>query len=222
VGSGANGATQLGGGQHAGRPRILAPVTQRERLLDAMARTVARQGYASTSVADVLKTARISRRTFYEKFVDKEDCFLAAYDAISELCEDRVVAAYRAERAWEPGVASAYDALLTALAAEPDFARLGVVEILAAGPRGVARRDATLRRFARFVEHTRERLGTTAVPGELVAQAIAGGIQELLYSQIVRGQTDRLPDLAGDLMQYTFMLLGIKRNPASRAGQIPT
>jgi len=215
VGPGSNGSTQLGGEEDAGRPRILAPATQRERLLDAMAQTVARQGYASTSVADVLTAARISRRTFYEKFVDKEDCFLAAYDTIAELCEDRVVAAYRAERGWEPGIASAYDALLTVLAAEPDFAHLGIVEILAAGPRGVARRDATLRRFARFVEHTREQLGTTAVPGELVAQAIAGGIQELLYSQIARGETDRLPDLAGELMQYTFMLLGIERNPAS-------
>jgi AcrR family transcriptional regulator len=214
VGSGSNGSAQLGEEQHAGRPRILAPVTQRERLLDAMAQTVARQGYASTSVADVLKVARISRRTFYEKFVDKEDCFLAAYDEIARLCEDRVVAAYRAERSWEAGVAGAYDALLAALAAEPDFAHLGVVEILAAGPRGLARRDATLRRFARFIEHTREQLGTTVVPGELVAQAISGGIQELLHSQIVRGETDRLPALAGELMHYTLMLLGIERNPA--------
>ena len=193
---------------------MLAPVTQRERLLDAMARTVARQGYAATSVADVLKTAGISRRTFYEKFVDKEDCFLAAYDEIAGLCEDRVVVAYRAERGWEAGIAAAYDALLAVLAAEPDFAHLGIVEILAVGPRGLARRDAALRHFTRFIEHTREQLGTTAVPGELVAQAISGGIQELLYSQIVRGEAERLPDLACELMHYTLMLLGIERDPA--------
>jgi AcrR family transcriptional regulator len=193
---------------------MLTPLSQRERLLDAMAQATARYGYAATSVADVLKVARISRRTFYEQFADKEDCFLAAYDVISGLCADRAIAAYRSEHTWEAGVTRAYAALLEVLAAEPDYAHLAVVEILGAGPRGIQRRDASLRRFAHFVEHTRAHLDTTVEPPEVVSQAIAGGIHELLYSQIARGETHLLPKLTGDLVHYTFLLLGIERDPA--------
>lgn len=196
-------------------PRLLQPVSQRERLFDAMARTVARRGYAATSVADVLKVARISRRTFYEQFVDKEDCFLGAYDAFAELCSGRVAAAYGDAPSWRQGIRSAFAALLSALAAEPDFARLAVVEILAAGPAGIARRDATLQRFVDFIEDARTRAGDAAAPpSELVAQAIAGGIHELVYGQLVRGEAERLPELADELLHYTFMLLGAERDPA--------
>jgi AcrR family transcriptional regulator len=193
-------------------PRIFEPVTQRERLLDAMAQTVAGQGYMRTSVADVLTAARISRRTFYELFVDKEDCFLAAYDAIASVCEERVASAYHSERGWEDGIARALDAVLAALAAEPDFARLAVVEALAAGPRALDRRDATLRSFVRLVEHARGRADVAKAPPLLVAQAIAGGIYELVYSRIVRGETRTLTELQPELLHYALMLLGIEQN----------
>jgi AcrR family transcriptional regulator len=193
--------------------RMFLPVTQRERLMDGMARTVASRGYAATSVADVLKVARISRRTFYEQFADKEDCFLAAYDEIATLCTDRVVAAYGAARTWEAGLAAALDALMHVLAAEPEYARLGVVEILAAGPRGLARRDETVKRFARFIRNAHERLAAPTPP-ELLVEAIVGGIYELVHARIVRGATAQLPALADDLKHYALIMLGLARNPA--------
>jgi AcrR family transcriptional regulator len=191
--------------------RIFDPQSQRERLLDAMARTVSRNGYAATSVADVLDAARISRRTFYEQFADKEDCFLAAYEAIAAICTERVAAAYRAEASWEDGLARAFEALLETLAAEPDFARLAVVEALGAGPRALERRDETLRRFGALIEDARERSGSAHAPAGLVAQAIAGGISELVHSQLVRGEARALPDLADELVHYATMLLGVER-----------
>lgn len=183
--------------------------SQRDRLLDGMARTVAQHGYAATPVAEVLKAAGVSRRTFYEQFADKEDCFLAAYDALVARCAERVVAAYHGGGGWEDGIVRAYDALLSALAEQPDYAYLGVVAVLAAGPRALARREAALRRFARFVEHTRERADTAAQPPALVGRAIVGGIHELVYSRIVRGDTAGLPQLTPELRHYTSMLLGL-------------
>lgn len=202
------------GGHHGPLPRVFAPATQRERLLDGMARTVARRGYAATPVAAVLEAAGVSRRTFYEQFADKEDCFLAAYDAFVALCTERLVAGYHAGESWEDGLARAYDALLTTLAAEPDFAHLGVVDVFAAGASGVARRDATLRRFARFIDHTRERVEARLRPPRFVGQAVVGGIHELVYSRIARGETAQLPLLRDELLHYTFMLLGIPRSGA--------
>ncbi|HEX7291723.1 MAG TPA: TetR/AcrR family transcriptional regulator [Conexibacter sp.] len=197
-----------------GRPPLrpaLGRDTQRERLLHGMAATVARRGYAATPVAEVLKTAGVSRRTFYEQFADKEDCFLAAYDAITAACTERLVTAYHGGETWEEGIAHAYDALLGTLAAEPELAHLGVVDVLAAGPRALARREATLRRFARFIDYTRERAEAVATPPTLVGQAIVGGIHELVYSQLVRGRAAQLPQLTDELLHYTFMLLGVRR-----------
>ncbi|HEU4702516.1 MAG TPA: TetR/AcrR family transcriptional regulator [Conexibacter sp.] len=185
--------------------------TQRDRLLHGMAATVSRRGYAATSVADVLRAAGVSRRTFYEQFADKEDCFLAAYDAIVGVCTERLIAGYHAGPTWEAGIAHAYEALLRTLAAEPDFAHLGVVDVLAAGPRALARREATLRRFARFIDFTRERAEPATTPPTLVGQAIVGGIHELIYSRLVCGQAALLPELTDELLHYTFMLLGVAR-----------
>jgi AcrR family transcriptional regulator len=207
---GSNGTTDaMDGG--APLPPALARDTQRERLLHGMAQTVARRGYAATPVAEILKAAGVSRRTFYEQFADKEDCFLEAYDAIVAVCTERLVVAYHAGESWEDGIAHAYESLLGTLAAEPDFAHLGVVGVLGAGPRGLARREATLRRFARFIDFTRERAPAAARPPPLVGQAIVGGIHELVYSQIVRGEATRLPQLIDELLHYTFMLLGVPR-----------
>jgi AcrR family transcriptional regulator len=190
----------------------LARETQRERLLHGMAATVARRGYAATPVAEVLRAAGVSRRTFYEQFADKEDCFLAAYDAIVRVCTERLVAAYHAGGTWEEGIALAYDALLRTLASEPELAHLGVVDVLAAGPRALARREASLRRLARFIDFTRERAEPVATPPTLVGQAIVGGIHELIYSQLVRGRAAQLPQLSDELLHYTFMLLGVSRS----------
>jgi AcrR family transcriptional regulator len=205
-----NGSSEAGHGETP-PPRALARSTQRERLLDGIAQTVTRRGYAATPVADVLKAAGVSRRTFYEQFADKEDCFLAAYDAIVALCAERLASAYNGSRGWEDGIAGAYDALLRTLAAEPDFAHLGVVEVLAAGPRALARRQTTLQRFERFIDHARERVDVAAPPSRLVGQAIVGGMHEIVYARIVRGETARLPRLTDELLHYTFLLLGVPR-----------
>src|SRR3954453_20626074 len=61
--------------------RALVTRTQRERMLDAMARAVAAKGYAKLTVSDVVALAGVSRRTFYEQFADKEECFLESYAA---------------------------------------------------------------------------------------------------------------------------------------------
>src|SRR5689334_22547930 len=109
-------------------PPALERATQRDRLLHGMAATVARSGYAATPVAEVLRAAGVSRRTFYEQFADKEDCFIAAYDTVLDVCGARMLAAYHAGETWEQGLAQAYDALLRTLASEPELAHLAVVD----------------------------------------------------------------------------------------------
>ncbi|HET6507122.1 MAG TPA: TetR/AcrR family transcriptional regulator [Baekduia sp.] len=197
---------QLPKGRH-GLSRAFIASNQRERLLDAIANVVAEKGYASTRVADITEYAGVSRKTFYELFSDKEDCFLAAYDAISALLMDRMAKglAAVADEPWEQQVSALLGEFLRFLAAEPAFARMCIVEVLGSGPRGLAKRDATIEAFFPVVDQIpRAQAGAEKYLSELTPVFVTGGILEVVYAAIRRGDTARLPELEEDLTRLAF------------------
>src|SRR3954465_4697871 len=122
--------------------------SQRQRMLDAMAVTVADKGYAATTVGDVVSGAGVSRKTFYEHFADKEECFLAAWDAGVQILFDAILAARDTGSDPIGRMRAGLRAYLEKLAAEPAFARSFFIEVVAAGPRAEARRAEVHARFA--------------------------------------------------------------------------
>src|SRR4029079_5736841 len=125
-------------GRHAA-PREVVWESQRGRLLSAMAAVVASNGYGAGAVRDVIARARASRKTFYEPFDNKEECFLAAYDAGVASMLDAIGDAIRAAAADGPlaGARAGTERYLDTLAANPAFARTFLVEVPAAGPAAV-------------------------------------------------------------------------------------
>jgi AcrR family transcriptional regulator len=198
------------------RDVALFPVrTRRERLIAAMARVVSEEGYRAASVSKVVAAAGVSRNSFYEHFANKEDCFLAAYDAAVEQVLVRVRAATAAEAAPQAALEAGFAAFLGYAAQEPELAWLCFVEVLAAGPRALARRDEAMRRFARFLDRGRdERLD--AVPA-LMTEVVVGGIYEVIYARILERETARLPELLPDVM-YVWLVpyVGIARAAAAK------
>ena len=114
-----------------------------------MAEATAELGYADTSVADVLRRARVSRATFYELFESKQACFIAAYDQAARLVFARLEREdeYAQERTTVERFDQVIGIYLQTLAAEPAFARLFMVEVYCAGEEVLARRDEIQRRF---------------------------------------------------------------------------
>ena len=199
---------KLTGGPH-GIPRPVVTKIQRDRLMRAMAKTVAEYGYQETTVRRLLGRAGLSRRTYYELFEDKEDCFLAAYDEAVEHVLGLVVEAYRAGDAPERKIEQGLRAFLQFCADEPDIARMCIVEVLAAGPAARARRADTMERLATLMEGALNELRGDERLSKLSARGLIGGVHELIYTPIDRGETEQLPDLAEQIVssQITPLVL---------------
>jgi AcrR family transcriptional regulator len=173
------------------------PAGHRERLIAAMAASIEGKGYRDTTVADVVRIARTSRRNFYEHFADRDACFLALFDATNEAMMREIADAVRPDRPLDEQVDCAVDAYIHNVAATPALYRSFVRELPGLGQAGADRGLVTLERFAAmlvgFVES-----GRRAQP-ELdlrpltmdTAVIIVGGLRELLVIALQRGRDMR-------------------------------
>ena len=156
------------------------------------------------SVEEITGSAGVSRRTFYDHFTGKDQAFLWALDRVGEELVAQVRAACDASRTFAGAMRDCLAVVLQFLAAEPRYADLLIVEVLAAGPAAIERRNIVMRNFAELVRRRAEAVPTPHRPPELTAETIVGGIYEVLYSRILSGQTSELPEL---LPALTYSLL---------------
>jgi AcrR family transcriptional regulator len=197
--------SRLPPGRH-GLPREFVVHNQRERLIAGLAEAVAENGYASTTIAHITRHAAVSRRTFYEHFNSKDECFVAAYDVVMEQLRERVDAAYEEQDEWPQALRAGLGAMLSFLAAEPNLARLSMVEALVAGPVVVERYDAAIRSLVPYLEAGREGR-SAAVLAQLsptTEEALVGGMVSLISRRIIAGRAAELEQLLPDLVEFTL------------------
>lgn len=164
-----------------------------ERILRALASVVAEKGYPAMTVNDVASRASISLSTFYSHFADKEEAMLAAVDSGSAQMLATTLPAFRRAGDWAHAVRAAFGAMFAFCAAEPDFTKLGAIDVYAAGHRVLERRDQVI-----------EGMEALLVPGyqanpdvsPIAGEAIGGAIYSLIYEQVRRGAVDHLQELA--------------------------
>jgi AcrR family transcriptional regulator len=206
---------QLPPGRH-GLPRSFVASNQRDRILDAVADVASLAGYASMSVEGIIATAGVSRRTFYDHFSDKQEAFLAAYDAIVALLVDRVQSAFVANTTFAGRVRDCLAAFLTFLASEPRFADMCIVEVLAAGPEAVERRDGVMKAMAGLIQAAASELKDAPQAPPLMAETIVGGIYEVVYSRVLQGKAEEMPEELQHDLSYSMMLPYIGHAAARR------
>jgi AcrR family transcriptional regulator len=162
---------------------------------------VSEHGYAAVTIADIVRCSKVSKRTFYEHFADKEACFLATYVAATTIVLANAAAAFEVYRdePWEAQLDASIDAYVTALESNPALTRACLVEIHAAGPRALERRREVHLAFAKmlrsFAKRTHRKHPGVQPMSEEMATAVVGGINELLVAQVERGPQNRLPAL---------------------------
>jgi AcrR family transcriptional regulator len=185
-------------GRH-GLPRQFVAHNQRERLLIAMVEAVAEKGYSAVTVADVVAGSGVSRRTFYELFDNKEDCFLGAYEELVGRMVVAVDTAYRAQESWQARVVAALGALLDFFAAEPEAAQIGLVEVLAAGPEALERFRNAQRGFYLYLDETRKQAAGPTAVSEHTAIAAIGAMIAVVTDIVYAGRTRDLPEVRDEL-----------------------
>lgn len=190
-------------GWDAGREAVTA--SQRARMLEAVVQAVAEHGYANVTVADVVGVAGVSRRTFYEQFADKQDCFLSAYRTGVEVVVAGVVEASASapEDDWRERLRVGLEEYARLLASEPTFARTLLIDVLGAGREAVELRQQLSEEFVRLFEAVAARAAASEaailpVP-DVFLRALVGGIGELVQQHIVREGAETLEDLAPTL-----------------------
>lgn len=199
-------------------PREFVARTQRDRLIDAMASTVSERGYHAISLNGVCAAAGVSTKAFYQYFPDKESCFLAAFERGVALMQGSVLAAYAEAGPWPQRIRRGLGTLLQILSAEPAFASLAVVEVMAAGPRALACRRALLGSYHRFFTDAPLPPGRAPVPATAVAAVIAG-VYGVIFEHVASGRAAQLPEC---LPELTFFVLSPFIGPDAAAAHADT
>ena len=158
---------------------------QRRRLLLAFGEVASTSGLEAATVGRVCEQAAVSRRTFYELFSDREDCLLAAFDQAVERFARQVLPVFRANGSWRERIRAALSLLLEELDAEPDLARLCIVEAPRAGHQLLERRRDVLEVLAIAVDEGRAQTRSGAEPPPLTAQGVVGGVLSVIHARLI-------------------------------------
>jgi AcrR family transcriptional regulator len=200
----------LPGGHHGlSREQILE--SQRERLLAAIAHEVADRGYRATTITDLVKLASVSTRDFYEHFEGKQACFLAAFDAVRDHLETLLTTAVVSQPDWPHQVIAALRAALDFFA-DSDLARLCLVEPVSATPTTAIRfREAVIACVPALARGRDETPEGASLPAS-TEDSLLGGAISLVTRSILAGETDQLPALLPDLVDFILSpYLGAER-----------
>ncbi|MFF5227392.1 TetR/AcrR family transcriptional regulator [Dactylosporangium sp. NPDC000521] len=195
----------------------------RAALTGGLAAAIADKGYAATTIADVVMHARVSKRTFYEHFTDKEACLMALYEqgCVHLLAVVRSAATSTdrsGDAGWKAMVNDGVTAYLNALESMPAVTRTLLVEIQAAGPKAYRLRQQMQRRFADTLVEVVDaaRAADPAIPelSQLLAIALVGGVHEMML-QVSDPYTGAGPSFTSLAPAVDELVYAILTNPWS-------
>ena len=191
----------LPAGRH-GFSREQVEHNQRERLIAGLATAVAEKGYRAVTITDITKAARVSRRVFYANFEGKDECFLAAFEVVVGHTRGLATEATAGVGEWSQQAIAAARAVLAFFAAEPDLARLCLVESQAAGPAVSARFHEAVHEAVPYIERGRaERVDARELP-PTTEESTIGALAMLASRKVAAGEAEALSDLLPEFAEF--------------------
>jgi AcrR family transcriptional regulator len=169
----------------------------RERIMRAVAAITSESGYSALTMPAITSRAGVSNQTFYEHFRNKHDAFIACYDRVARRALGVTLTSFQSAEGWPRAIHSSMHTLLGFIAAEPEFARMGFFEVLAAGPTARKRAEGRMEAFSAMLDPGF--VQSEHPPPRVVSALIAGGAWGVLQYHILHGQTKRLQELTPHL-----------------------
>jgi AcrR family transcriptional regulator/DNA-binding MarR family transcriptional regulator len=198
---------------------------QRSRLLVGAVGAIDEFGYAQATVAQITARARVSRRTFYELFDNREECLAALVEDAVALLEYELDAANLAGLPWRERVRGGLTVVLSFLDREPALARVCVVQAMRGGSGVLARRERILARLAETLDEGRREGARGEECTALTAEGLVGAAFGIVYTRLLREEHAPLICLLGELMSMIVLpYLGpaAARREQSRPAAMPT
>jgi AcrR family transcriptional regulator len=181
-------------GKSAATPEVVV-AEQRERVLAAVGHLCRTQGFAATTVADLVKDAAVTREAFYEMFRNKEEAFVAAQTTAMERGMARVAARFFAGETWPERIWNGLEALLGRIVQQPDVVYLDVIESYAASPAALRHSFDNRRAYNLFFEDGyRQRPEAEQLP-RLCSEVIGSAIVGLMRWHVGEGRTEQMLEM---------------------------
>jgi len=187
---------------------------QRQRIIGAMIQAAGEQGYLATTVADVIASAGVSRKAFYEHFPNKQECFLQAFDMVITTGLLQAAEAYRGNGGLLEGVEAAITVLFEHAATNPLAVRLVLIEIGAVGPEGVARRERHMNAYEEILGKSLGLKVKQQLEPRPMLRTLVGGMNEVLYERV---QSRRRAHQKAVVMELTDWVMSYHPVPPSIA-----
>ena len=182
----------------------------RRRLLDALAASIQDKGYRATTVADVVRRARTSRRTFYEHFAGKEECFIALLADTNGQVIRRIAAAVDPAAPWERQVRQAIGAWIDASESQPALTLSWIRDVPALGEAARRLQRDMMEGFIVLVQQLCDSDALRAAGIRPVSRPLAimllGGMRELAATTVEDG--GRIGDITETAVRAAIALLG--------------
>jgi AcrR family transcriptional regulator len=185
----------------------------RARIMDAVARLAAQEGYWQLTVPRIRSAAGVSRKRFDEHFEDVQACFIAALEHLTGRALAYAAPAGRGAHTWPGGFYRALWALCAYIAADPVFARLGFIEVFAPGADGMLCRERVM---ADVAESFRASAPAGQRPSELAAEASVGAVWGVAHHHVAVGRAHELPSATG-ILSYLALAPAIGAEQAVEA-----
>jgi AcrR family transcriptional regulator len=203
-------------GRHKLDPQLVA-ASQRQRLLEAITELVAEKGYPDVTIGDIVARAGTAKRTFYDHFADKLQCFLAALDGITDTLVAASARMFAVSGTVRERCEYSMRGYLELLASMPNTAKVFYLEAIAAGPEAVTRRHDVHLKFARNIvslSRAASQDGEGRELTELHAVAVVGAMHQMIYGQLHEHGPDSLLAIGDDVVQLAVAFLTVRMPPA--------
>jgi AcrR family transcriptional regulator len=179
---------------------------QRRRILRATGELVAKRGYNGVSVELIVKRGKVSFKTFYKHFSNKEEAFLELFDTEMAAARERVDVALRetAEDPWPAQVAAGMRALFAAILADPIIAKACIVEAPTVGPVIAERYDAAMKSLAPLLREGRKQTPQGRELPKTLEDTLAGSVLWSAYQRLIVGEVDRIETLLPEAIIFVL------------------